>query len=394
LSPTRSPTGTWIAAYYFLLFAGVGVSLPYLPQHFRSLGFSGREIGIVAAITPAMTLLAPPVWGFIADRTRRPDILLRVTGLGVILGNATLALARTFAAALAPMALCGIFGSPQSVLIDSIAVEEVRRTRGVYSRLRLWGSIGFVVASFLFGQFYRGEANEVPRVVLMSLGIAVAYSVVSAFIRSNVATERPRLHDALYLSRRRDLQLLYAVACLHWIACAPYNVFFVVHAKSIGFSPSVAGAALALGVVAEVFVMGVFPALEARISLPRILSLSFAASALRWWMTGSTNSWPTLTAIQTLHGFTFGAFYVASVTYLARAVHPNLRASAQSLLVATAFGVGGVVGYLTSGRAIDEMGGGALFRYAGVFELLPLALSFFLPVPRLGGEARGTLPAQ
>ncbi len=383
-----------IAAYYFLLYAGIGISLPYLPQHFRSLGLSGRDLGLIASIGPTMSLVVPPVAGYVADRTRRPDLLLSLAGFGVSVGNALLSMARTLIGALGPMVIVNAFGAPQSVLVDSITIERVRATGGAYSRLRLWGSVGFVVASFLFGQFYRGERDEVPKVVLAALAVSLAYTVVSLAIRAEGTVGRPSLRDAAGLLLRRDLLLLCGLACLHWIACAPYNLLFVVHAKAIGIPPSIAGIALALGVVAEVLVMAAFPAIEARVALPRVLSVSFAASAARWWLTGSVADPVAIVAAQVLHGFTFGAFYVASVSYLSCAVPARLRASGQALFAASAFGVGGIVGYLAAGRAYDLVGGAALFRYAGLVAVAPVVLSLFLPGPRLpAAGAAGTLDA-
>jgi PPP family 3-phenylpropionic acid transporter len=385
------PQTARIGAYYFLLFAAVGVSLPYLPQHFRSLGFSSQDIGLIAAVGPAMSLLIPPLFGFLADRTRRPDLILTLTGVGVCVGNGLLSFSRTFGAALAPMALTSLFAAPQTVLIDSIAIERVRRDGSVYARLRLWGSLGFVAASFLFGQFYKGEIEEVPRVVVVGLIAAASYTFVSLFIRAEVGVDRARLSDVARLLSRRDLWLLCLVASVHWIACAPYNLLFVVFNKAQGIPPSTAGTALAIGVVAEVGVMASFPTIEKRLTLPRILAISFVATAVRWWVVGSTASWGWMVAIQLLHGLTFGAFYVAAVTYVAQAVEPRLRASGQAMLVASAFGVGGIVGYVGAGRAYDIIGGGPLFHYAGFLELAAAAGCMLLPEPRLPADARDPL---
>jgi PPP family 3-phenylpropionic acid transporter len=81
-----------------------------------------------------------------------------------------------------------------------------------------------------------------------------------------------------------------------------------------------------------------------------------------------------LVALAPLHGLTFGAFYVASVAFLSRRVPPELRASGQALFSAVTFGLGGLVGYASSGAAYDWLGGHRLFAVAAVLELVAAVL--------------------
>lgn len=393
-SGSGPPSATLIATYYFVLYAGVGVTLPYLPQHFRSLGFTGQQIGLLAAIGPAMSVLVPPLWGFLADRTRRADLLLSASALGVVAGHGLLALARWVPAAAGAMCVHALVASPQSVLIDTVALEHVRARGGSYPRLRLWGSVGFACTAFGFGLFYLGEPAEVPRVPLAAMAIAAVAFAVSLGVRGSVPAERPRLADALHLLGRADLRLLFAATTAHWIACAAYNLFFVVHVKSIGHRPAIAGTALALGVLAEVAAMRAFNRIECRSSLPKLLRAAFAASALRWLVVATTGRAALLVAVQVLHGLSFGVFYISAVTYLSRAVPPSLRATGQALLVATTFGIGGSLGYVAAGHCYDAVGGPTLFAVAAALELVPLALAFGLRPPRLDGEPGGRIRAE
>ena len=74
-----------IALFYFVLFTSVGIILPYLPPYFRSLGFSGKEIALAVSLQPLLMIVVPPLWGYLADRTSRPVLLLRIATAGAAL---------------------------------------------------------------------------------------------------------------------------------------------------------------------------------------------------------------------------------------------------------------------------------------------------------------------
>jgi PPP family 3-phenylpropionic acid transporter len=102
--------------------------------------------------------------------------------------------------------------------------------------------------------------------------------------------------------------------------------------------------------------------------------VAFVASAVRWGGMALVSSPEGMVLIAPLHGMTFGAFYVASVAFLSRRVPPELRASGQALFAAFTFGLGGLVGYLSSGVGYDWLGGHRLFAVAGVVELVAAGL--------------------
>jgi PPP family 3-phenylpropionic acid transporter len=104
------------------------------------------------------------------------------------------------------------------------------------------------------------------------------------------------------------------------------------------------------------------------------MALAFVASALRWGGLALTSSAPVIAALSLLHGMTFGAFYVASIAFVARHVPPHLRASGQGLFAAITFGLGGLVGNTTAGAGYDWLGGHRLFAVAAGLELLAALL--------------------
>lgn len=369
-----------LARLYFCLYAAVGVALPYLPAHYRALGLSGAEVGSLMALGPLATAILPPLWGYAADKTRRAGALLSLATAGSALAYAPLLGARTAGAIVPWLSLQAIFGSPVAMLADSIALEKVGGAGGRYSRVRLWGSVGFIAAALGFGFLWDGERTAPPVVVAAVVLLWALTFFASLGVRGSSAA-RPALHlsDAAALLRDRRVRLLLAATSLHWTALSPYNVLFTLHLKDLGLPPSVAGLGQAAGVAAEVAVMLWYPRLAARWDAPRLLQIAFLVSSVRWLLVGLSRSALPLVLVQVLHGLTFGAFMVTAVAYLAAVVPPRLRATGQAIYVCATYGIGGVLGAMGAGRLYDLWPARAIFFAAAALELAPALLAMALP---------------
>lgn len=374
MSEARVAGAVPIAGFYFLYFSSVGVLLPFAPAYLKSLSFSGTEVGLLLALTPLTALLAPPFWGLLADRTGRPDGVLRVIGLGALAGFLPLLAARSFGAVALCLGAYGVFASSVTPVIDSLALQRVAQTGGNYAHLRLFGSVGFVITAAAFGL----GVEKVDRSTVLAAGTAIAiYAAWSLTLRAKVArgaVAPPSPLAAIGLLKDRPLALLLAGTCLHWVASAPYNSVFSIHVLALGLRPSVVGLSAALGVLAEVGVMLVYPKLAHRISPPALLTLAFAVSVLRWAGMAVVTSPGAILALTSLHSMTFGAFYLASVAFVAQRAPQRLRASGMALFASVTFGVGGLIGYVSAGSAYDWLGGHGLFAAAAVAELAATGL--------------------
>ena len=361
-----------IAAYYFALFVSVGLILPYLPPYYRSLGFDGREIALLASIHPLLGIAVPPLWGYAADRTRRPVLLLRVASAGTALAFVPLLLTRQYGLIAAALVFFSLCATPLGALADSIAVPEARRLRTDFARLRLWGSLGFAAASWAFGQWL-GRGGAAADVVPAIVATAALFALVSFSLRptSDVdEAERPSLADALELLRRPAILLFLGSGFLHWMAFAPYHLFFAVHIEGLGAGAGLVGAAFAAAVLAEVVAMWRFPDLARRLSLEGLLVVCHVVGGVRWGLTATLADGTAVAALQLLHGFTFGVFFVACMRWLDREVPARLRATGRALFASLVTGIGAVAGNNLAGALFDAAGSAAVFRAAAIVSLL------------------------
>jgi PPP family 3-phenylpropionic acid transporter len=372
MNPSQVASRGALSGFYLLLFGVTGISLPFLPAYLKSLSLSATQVGTLLAISPLLSLLAPSFWGHLADRTGQTGRILTVLALGALLCLSPLLWVERFAALAATFAAYAFFNSSFTPLIDSLALHRVAHAGGSYAHLRLFGSLGFILSSTAFGLL----APRVDRTAVFALlGLIAALALWSFTLHAHSAPAA-RLHPlaGLKLLRHPDLRWLLAATSLHWLASAPYNATFSIHVLALGLSPAVVGLSAGLGVLAELAVMALYPRFADRLAPRHLLALAFVSSALRWAGVALVSSAPALVALSLLHGMTFGAFYVASIAFMARRVPPHLRASGQALYASVTFGLGGFVGYLSAGAGYDWLGGHRLFAVAAALELLAAAL--------------------
>jgi len=361
--------------FYVCYFVTLGVSVPYFPAYLRQLGLSGRQVSLLLAIAPAFQLGVPLAWGWLSDRTRRPDLILRGLCLFAFLASLPVIVVRTMPVLFGIYLAQQFFAVSILSLTDSLAVEK-SRNGGHYGRIRAFGSSSFVVTCLVAGWWLDGRGiggGDALVPTLISVGFGLTF-LAALGLSGDRRGEHPHLHDVRQLLHDRRFLFLLAIAGLHWAALVPYHGFFGILMQDRGFSAKVTSYAFFVGSAAEIVVFLAFSRLRARFTLHQILGASFAVSALRWWLFAQTRSAFLVVAVQVAHALTFGAFWAAAMAWIADCVPPKLRATGQ-VMFTTVIGVGSTSGLLVAGALYDATGGaGSAFTLAGVVELIPLAL--------------------
>jgi MFS transporter, PPP family, 3-phenylpropionic acid transporter len=363
---------------YVAYFVAIGVVLPFFPPYLRSLGLSGAQVSLVMSMGAVGYVLASLLWGWVADRTRRPVLVLRLACSCAALCLAPLIFVRTMPAILYLYGAHQLFAVAILGLVDSLAVERARQLGEDYARLRLWGSVSFIISCWSAGQalLWRGHREGDPLVpLLMTAGFVLA--VLASFTVSGAAARepRPQAREVRVLLGDDRFVFLLAVAALHWAGNATYNGFFSILVHDRGLPPSVSSYAFVVGVAGEMAAFYAFRGLARRWSLLSLLAISFAGSALRWLVVAASASAGILIAVQALHTLTFGVFWAAGVAWLGACVPPALRTTGQTLYNAATFGLGNLIGMLGAGLVYDATGGaGPAFATAAGADVVALLL--------------------
>lgn len=392
-SEERGTTAPALSLYYLLFYASIGITLPFLPQYLRSLGLNGTEVGLLLAVAPALSLIAPPLWGQLTDRSSHPGRILLIVTAATSAAFLLMLRLHSFGAVLTVLVLQACFSSAISTLIDSLTLRHIARAGGTYARIRLFGSIGFAVASLTFGRLIDVIDS---RVLWAAFALTAGAATWAALGLTRVtlhalAGPKPSFASALGLAKTAEVRTFLIAVALHWIACGPYHSALSIHVTALKLPPQVVGDAATIGVLSEIAIMTTWSRWGHRIAPRHLLFISFAASAIRWAGVALTSNGTVLTLLGLFHGLTFGIFFLSSVAFMAERAPDSLRATGQALFVASAFGVGGVVGYLGTGIGLElTQSSHALFAIAAGLEVLPALLILRLPGIRPAG-LRGTV---
>jgi MFS transporter, PPP family, 3-phenylpropionic acid transporter len=379
--------------FYLCFFISSGVSIPFFPAYLRQIGLSGQQVSLLLAIAPALQLGVPLLWGWIADRSRRPDLVLRGLCLGALLSSLPVIFARNMPALFVSYLAQQFFAVPIMSLADSLAVEKSRR-RGHYGTIRATGSASFIAACLLVGWWL--DLRAIPRgdslvPILICFGYGLSF-LASFKLTGHPDEQRPHLRDVRALLADRRFLLLLPVGGLHWAAMVPYHGFLGILLHDRGFPAKITSYAFFVGVTAEIAIFLLSTRLRARLGLTRMLGVAFALSAARWWLVAALHSAPWMVVLQLTHAFSFGLYWIAAMAWIAECVPSKLRATGQ-VLFTTATGLGSMLGYLIVGRIYDASGGAGLpFALAGVLELVPLALVMHSG-RRAGATVTASVPA-
>jgi PPP family 3-phenylpropionic acid transporter len=381
--------------FYFFCFGGLGALFPQLPLFLQSR-FGEAHLAWLLALFPLMMLIAPPIWGSIADYIgNRANVLRAATfgAAGVCWLGWMLQQSSQLIAAAVLLACFGAFRAPLAPLADAITHSLLRQSR-YFSWIRIWGSLGFAVGALVAGLIGGHESRTLYLLLPATLYFAAALapaswrSARSAFenqiagsARSSDQTDalsgREPFHRAFREAAMRPAMVaLLAGTFFYYSGHAGYDAYYSLHLRHHQLSPAFIGIAWSLGVLCEVVVMLLAPRIFNRASAQQLLPAMGFVAAARWVLTANASKAIALLSIQPLHGFSFGLWYLCLVKQVQDTSPPQLRASLQGI-ASSAVGIGQVTGYLAGGIIVASWGSETLF-YASAASAMVATLVYGL----------------
>jgi len=371
------------ALWYGITIASLGAFHPYLAVIVDRAGATGAELALVLAVFPLGLLIAAPIWASVVDRTGRPRLIL-LLGLSIsAIGAWWIAAAGSWLAMLPGVILIAAARSPSVSVVDVLVASNPKVGPRGYGRVRMWGSVGFIVAVWVVGWLLDGwpRAPLVLSAGLLTLALLFGLTLPA---RATAPKVKP---SPLKLLSHGPLVALCAVTSVHIATVSSYDHLFSLHAVRIGLPASLLGTAVALGVTMEALVMGAGGLLLRRFSAGGLILLAVAASIPRWWLTGTVTNHTALVLLQSLHGLSFGAFWVGGIAIVTRHAPSELRNTAQGAFLASGWGLGSLLSMGGVALFLDDLGTDGFFRALAVVSLSALLITLFWLRPSLGKRA-------
>ncbi|MDG4607254.1 MAG: MFS transporter [Candidatus Contendobacter sp.] len=354
-----------LSGFYLFYFAALGVLIPYWGLYLQALGFDPARIGELTAIPQATKLVAPNLWGWLADRSGWRMRMVRWACLATALSFAGVYAAGNSYLGLALVGLLfSFFWNAALPQFEAITLNHLGEHTHRYSQVRLWGSVGFVVAAVGVGFLVQDWGiGIVPALMLGLFGVLWLNSLLvserSAAPRDQAA---PRFGRVL----RQPAVIAFFTACfLNQAAHGAYYGFFSLYLEGCGYSRESIGLLWGLGVTVEVGMFLLMHRLLPRFGPRRLMLVALALAALRWWLIGHfARELPILLFAQTLHAFSFGVFHAVSMHLLHQFFPGSLQGRGQALYSSLSFGAGNAVGSLAAGYVWQGLGATAMFDLA------------------------------
>ena len=353
------PPGTpyWrLAAFYFFFFAVVGGLAPYWGAYLRSLGFSASAIGELIAVLYATKIIAPNIWGWLADRSRRRMTMVRFACVAAASSFAGMLLGQGYGWLAFLMALFGFFWNAALPQFEANTMNHLGAQDHRYSRIRLWGSIGFIVSVTLLGELTdRVGLRVVPWALLFLLiGLAVA----GMFAPSAPEQAHDDTHEPFRRVLLRPNVLGFLAACyLLQASHGPFYVFYSIYLADHGYRGAAIGALWAVGVLAEIMVFLRMHRWLPRFGPRRLMTLALMVAVVRWTLVGTFPDSVLLQGLaQILHAGTFGVYHAVAISLINRFFTGPNQGRGQALYSSLTFGAGVASGSLASGYLWSNLG--------------------------------------
>jgi MFS transporter, PPP family, 3-phenylpropionic acid transporter len=359
-----------LSGYYFFYFAFIGAFSPYFGLFLQGLGFSAWQIALLLSQMQVMRVVAPILWGWLADCSGRRVPIVRMAAAVSMLGIAGFFVVEGFTGWLLAIALLAFFWSAALPLVETITLGHLQADPARYSRVRLWGSVGFIIAVMATGWWLdRAPMGSLLWVLFAMLcGILACALVLPEATTGAEKAVSGALRSAL---RQTRVRALLAACFMMSLAHGALYVFYSIYLAANGYSQTLIGLLWSLGVVAEIGVFLVMARLLERFSVRTILVACFAAAALRFLLIGwGVHSLLWLVPAQLLHALSFGAYHAAAIDAVNRWFPAACQGRGQALYSSLSFGAGGLVGGLISGAIWDTVGGAGVYTLSALAALL------------------------
>ena len=339
-----------LSGFYFFYFSLLGVIVPFWGLYLQSLSFSVEEIGIVSAILMLTRVIAPNVWGWLSERTGRRLSVIRLGAFLACLCFSALLWQREFIWVSVAVACFSFFWNAILAQFEVLTLNHLGGHSHYYSRVRLWGSVGFILIVVALGLlFQRHSISLLPVVALVFLCLIWLSSLMVPEVQKPSIAEGHRDNFWRLIHSKQIICFLLAVFFLQ-VSHGSYYTFYSVYLDSLSYSRSLIGALWGLGVVAEVVVFWYMHQLM-RVMGPRnIMLMTLAFTVIRWLLIGYfAESLAVILFAQLLHAFSFGTAHAVSIELVRRYFSNSHQGQGQALLSAVSFGAGGGCGALLSG---------------------------------------------
>lgn len=362
-----------LGSYYFFFFIAFGALYTMLPLFLEGKGLSKQQASSIMAVGPVVTVIFQPIWGMICDRYNAQRKVL----IGTLLGAATIGLIYSFADTyllylifFAGMALFHSSGVP---ILDSISLSYTQKNGRDYGSLRLWGAIGFAVASW--GAGIIAEATDLSSIFYLYVGAMI----VCVFLTRGLPQEAAPFSGNML----HGLKKLFFIPRYLLLMLSTFLVFGVIQANNVlyGFfftaiGGTVAGVGLSFLIAAgsEAPVMRAAGMLIRKYGMIPVLIIAALVSSLRWVFYGTEPSVTLVMWLLFVQGISVGLYLPAAAQFIRQVAPQEIQVTALGIYSAVGHGLGAMTWTMVGGMLADRFDIFVTYKLLGIVSWVGVAV--------------------
>lgn len=372
---------TKLSAGYFWYFAILGLIVPFLPVFLDAKAFSSIQIGEILAIITATKIIGPTLWAFAADKSDQQLTIIRLGSLLALFSFSLLFWLDGYWPITFCLAIFSLFWTAILPQLEVLTLNSIRRSNKIYARIRLWGSIGFIVLAVLAGdlieRFSENAFTYLGLLVLSALFISTLKMKSLRKVTRDLQESSPII-DKFF---NRGFLLFFFAGMMLQMSFGPYYGFFALYLRELNYPGFAVGGFITIAVLAEIIIFIYASFFFRHFSIKTLLAISLLLTAFRWFLTGSFagNVW-LLAIAQGIHAFSFGLYHSASIGFIHQHFSRNQQSRGQAIYIGGVYGLGGAIGaYLAGIVWQDGLGSELSYNLAMMVALLGTLLVLSMP---------------
>ncbi|MDD5580123.1 MAG: MFS transporter [Methylobacter sp.] len=338
-----------LSGFYFFFFATLGGLLPYWSLYLKDSGFNPVEIGKLSALLVGTKIIAPNLWGWIADHTCKSLRIIRIASFFAALIFAGFLFTHGYVWFAWITVGFSFFWNAVLPQFEAVTLFHLKNEPHSYSQVRLWGSFGFIVTVLTIGWLLDSQPIAILPLIITVL-LILTWCVTLITPQAQAVSDGSAPVSLLHLLKKPEVLAFFVVYMLLQVAHAPYYVFYSIYLNLYHYTGTLTGILWALGVLAEIFLFIYMRRLLKRFSLRNILLFSILLSIVRWCLVAWYADYlGCLIIAQILHAATFGSAHVAAIHLVHLYFGHQHQGKGQALYSSVGMGLGGMLGSLFGG---------------------------------------------
>lgn len=375
-----------LSASYFWYFSILGLIVPFLPVFLDAKQFSSIEIGEILAIITATKIIGPTFWAFAADKSGKQLTIIRSGALLALLSFTVLFWLNNYWPITFCLAVFSLFWTAILPQLEVLTLNSIRRSTKIYSRIRLWGSVGFIFLAALAGDLMERFSAD----VFTYLGVFVLAGLFLSSLQlkqtnsvSNSLERVTKMSDKIF---SRSFVFFFLAGLMLQMSFGPYYGFFALYLRELDYPGFAVGIFITISVLAEILIFIYASVFFRYFRLKSLIAISIVLTSLRWYLTGSfaDSAW-ILVIVQCIHALSFGLYHSASISFIHQHFNADQQNRGQAIYIGGVYGLGGAIGAYIAG-IIWQGGQGSELAYNLASAAAFLGFVFVLFMPQAGKE--------